>query len=123
MIDATNTTRERRRMLSELICGKYGFRLFFVESICDDLNIIEANILVRTIFTTLSLLHVYHNHNHTVSKGMSDCQCFLTSNLKAKSAKCHGVIYTFVRLNYDISLPFNLMSEMVVTEWHYFNHI
>ncbi|XP_053377618.1 6-phosphofructo-2-kinase/fructose-2,6-bisphosphatase 4-like isoform X4 [Mercenaria mercenaria] len=45
VIDATNTTRERRRLLNDIICNKNGFRLFFVESICDDLNIIEANIL------------------------------------------------------------------------------
>ncbi|KAL4226924.1 6-phosphofructo-2-kinase/fructose-2 [Mactra antiquata] len=45
VIDATNTTRERRKLLCDLICDKYGFRLFYVESICDDINIIEANIL------------------------------------------------------------------------------
>lgn len=49
VIDATNTTRERRRMLSEIICKKNNFRLFFVESICDDINIIEANILVSIL--------------------------------------------------------------------------
>ncbi|XP_052278598.1 6-phosphofructo-2-kinase/fructose-2,6-bisphosphatase-like isoform X7 [Dreissena polymorpha] len=45
VIDATNTTRERRKLLEEIICQKHNFRLFFVESVCDDINIIEANIL------------------------------------------------------------------------------
>ncbi|XP_052779610.1 6-phosphofructo-2-kinase/fructose-2,6-bisphosphatase-like isoform X2 [Mya arenaria] len=45
VIDATNTTRERRKLLAEIICDRFGFRLFFVESICDDETIIEANIL------------------------------------------------------------------------------
>ena len=46
VIDATNTTRSRRKMLRELITEEHNFRLFFIESICDDPAIIEANILV-----------------------------------------------------------------------------
>lgn len=45
VLDATNTTRERRKLLVEIIHKKHNFRLFFVESICDDPTIIEANIL------------------------------------------------------------------------------
>ena len=46
VIDATNTTRSRRKMLCQLIAEHHNFRLFFIESICDDPGIIEANILV-----------------------------------------------------------------------------
>lgn len=46
VLDATNTTRERRNLLVEHVKDKHKFKIFFVESICDDPNIIEANILV-----------------------------------------------------------------------------
>lgn len=42
--DATNTTKERRRKIYEHVVVKHGFKLFFVESICEDPNIIEANV-------------------------------------------------------------------------------
>ncbi|KAK3104001.1 hypothetical protein FSP39_023557 [Pinctada imbricata] len=45
VLDATNTTRERRKLLVDVIHKKHKFKLFFVESICDDPKIIEANIL------------------------------------------------------------------------------
>ncbi|XP_022693467.1 6-phosphofructo-2-kinase/fructose-2,6-bisphosphatase-like isoform X5 [Varroa jacobsoni] len=42
--DATNTTKDRRKLIHDVVCERYGFKLFFVESYCDDPNIIEANI-------------------------------------------------------------------------------
>lgn len=42
--DATNTTYDRRKLIFEIIMEKYGFKLFFVESVCQDPAIIEANI-------------------------------------------------------------------------------
>ncbi|XP_050412213.1 6-phosphofructo-2-kinase/fructose-2,6-bisphosphatase isoform X3 [Patella vulgata] len=45
VVDATNTTRERRKMLVDVFTVQHNFKLFFVESLCDDLRIIEANIL------------------------------------------------------------------------------
>ena len=45
VFDATNTTRERRKYLYEKVVLEKGFKLFFVESICNDPKIIEANIL------------------------------------------------------------------------------
>jgi 6-phosphofructo-2-kinase/fructose-2,6-biphosphatase 2 len=45
VFDATNTTRERRKYLYQRVVLEKGFKLFFVESICDDPKIIEANIL------------------------------------------------------------------------------
>ncbi|KAL5014047.1 hypothetical protein ScPMuIL_008317 [Solemya velum] len=45
VVDATNTTRERRRLLVDYIHVKNNHKLFFVESVCEDPKIIEANIL------------------------------------------------------------------------------
>lgn len=46
VVDATNTTRERRKLLFDIIQVKHKFKLFFIESICDDPTIVEANVLV-----------------------------------------------------------------------------
>lgn len=46
VFDATNSTLDRRRMIRDLVVHKMGFKLFFVESICDDPRIIEQNIMV-----------------------------------------------------------------------------
>lgn len=45
VVDATNTTRDRRKLLVDIFTVQNNFKLFFVESICDDPSIIEANIL------------------------------------------------------------------------------
>lgn len=45
VVDATNTTRERRKLLFDIIQVKHKFKLFFIESICDDPTIVEANVL------------------------------------------------------------------------------
>ena len=47
--DATNTTISRRQMIYDTVVEKYGFKLFFVESICEDPTIIEANIRVSIL--------------------------------------------------------------------------
>ncbi|XP_058837688.1 6-phosphofructo-2-kinase/fructose-2,6-bisphosphatase isoform X2 [Topomyia yanbarensis] len=47
VFDATNSTRERRRMIKEIIVHKMGYKLFFVESVCDDPQIIEQNIMIK----------------------------------------------------------------------------
>ena len=44
MFDATNTTRERRRMIHQMVVEKMGYKLLFVESICNDPKIIQATI-------------------------------------------------------------------------------
>lgn len=44
VFDATNTTIERRRLIREIIVDKMGYKLFFVESLCDDPSIVESNI-------------------------------------------------------------------------------
>lgn len=44
--DATNTTFARRKLIYDFVCEKYGFKLFFIESVCNDPGIIEVNIRV-----------------------------------------------------------------------------
>jgi len=44
VFDATNTTRARRKFLYDKVVMEKGFKLFFLESLCNDPAIIEANI-------------------------------------------------------------------------------
>ncbi|XP_066930948.1 6-phosphofructo-2-kinase/fructose-2,6-bisphosphatase-like isoform X2 [Clytia hemisphaerica] len=44
ILDATNTTKDRRKYVYEQ-CQKHGIKTFFIESICDDPDIIYQNIL------------------------------------------------------------------------------
>jgi 6-phosphofructo-2-kinase/fructose-2,6-biphosphatase 2 len=44
IFDATNITRERRQFIYDYCTQTFCFRVFFVESICDSLEIIESNI-------------------------------------------------------------------------------
>lgn len=44
IFDATNTTRQRRLLINEVCTKQFCFRLFFVESICDDPKVIESNV-------------------------------------------------------------------------------
>lgn len=43
--DATNSNRARRRMIYDYLTKQCGIRILFIESLCTDPNIIEANIL------------------------------------------------------------------------------
>lgn len=45
VFDATNSTLDRRKMIQDIVVDKMGYKLFFVESICDDPKIIEQNIM------------------------------------------------------------------------------
>uniref|UniRef100_A0A1B6CPW8 6-phosphofructo-2-kinase domain-containing protein n=1 Tax=Clastoptera arizonana TaxID=38151 RepID=A0A1B6CPW8_9HEMI len=45
VFDATNSTMERRKLIQEIVVDKMGYKLFFVESVCDDPKIIETNIM------------------------------------------------------------------------------
>ena len=46
IFDATNTTRERRRIIYNYCTEVCCFRVFFVESICDSPEVIQANVRV-----------------------------------------------------------------------------
>lgn len=50
VFDATNSSRDRREMIYDIVVKKMGYKLFFVESICDDPIIIEQNIKVCKIY-------------------------------------------------------------------------
>jgi 6-phosphofructo-2-kinase/fructose-2,6-biphosphatase 2 len=47
VFDATNSTMDRRQMIHDIVVEKMGFKLFFVESVCDDPCLIEQNIKVN----------------------------------------------------------------------------
>ena len=54
--DATNSVRSRREMICRYI-DEWGYKIFFVESVCFDPEVIEANIRVAGNFSyTASLL-------------------------------------------------------------------
>jgi 6-phosphofructo-2-kinase / fructose-2,6-biphosphatase 2 len=44
IFDATNTSRERRELVYDYCTQKYCFRLFFIESLCDDQEVIDSNV-------------------------------------------------------------------------------
>ncbi|XP_069678401.1 6-phosphofructo-2-kinase/fructose-2,6-bisphosphatase 4-like [Periplaneta americana] len=50
IIDATNSTRERREMIKSVVDEK-GYKLFYVESICTDPEIIKKNITEVKVFS------------------------------------------------------------------------
>lgn len=45
VFDATNSTVDRRRMIRDIVVGKMDYKLFFVESVCNDPEIVEQNIM------------------------------------------------------------------------------
>uniref|UniRef100_A0A8C7TCS1 6-phosphofructo-2-kinase/fructose-2,6-bisphosphatase 2 n=1 Tax=Oncorhynchus mykiss TaxID=8022 RepID=A0A8C7TCS1_ONCMY len=48
VFDATNTTRERRELLLSF-AKEHAYKVFFVESLCDDPDVIAANIMVINV--------------------------------------------------------------------------
>ena len=44
VFDATNTTRDRRSLVYDICTTKHSYKTFFVESVCTDTSIIEANV-------------------------------------------------------------------------------
>jgi len=45
VFDATNTSRKRRAMILQYLSVQHSYKTFFVESVCEDPQIIEANIM------------------------------------------------------------------------------
>lgn len=45
VFDATNTTEDRRHLIHRIVVKDMGYKLFYVESICEDQAIIESNIM------------------------------------------------------------------------------
>lgn len=50
IFDATNTTRERRQMVLDF-CAERGYKVFFIESVCDDVDIVSENIREVKVFS------------------------------------------------------------------------
>ncbi len=73
VFDATNTSRSRRQIIYEMCTLQYSYKTFFLESVCTDQRIIDANIMVsiskkkkKNPFVCwtcriCSVYHVYHN--------------------------------------------------------------
>ena len=59
VFDATNTTIERRKLLYEKVVMQHGYKLFFVESVCDDESIIDSNIRSVKVSGLLKITLVY----------------------------------------------------------------
>lgn len=45
--DATNSTKDRREIIYDTVVCKYNYNLLFIESICEESDILEVNIRVR----------------------------------------------------------------------------
>lgn len=65
VFDATNTTIDRRKLLYDRIVKEKGFKLFFVESICDDESIIDSNI--RSVKVSGLDLVICSHHLHELN--------------------------------------------------------
>ncbi|KAG7231424.1 hypothetical protein INR49_011944 [Caranx melampygus] len=65
VFDATNTTRERRGTIVKF-AEQNGFKVFFVESVCEDPDVIAQNIVVKMNINTWS------SSRHTLSHLLSD---------------------------------------------------
>jgi len=60
IFDATNTTKERRQTIYNYCAQTFCFRVFFVESICDSKEMIDANIRVcRQVFCKAYMLSFF----------------------------------------------------------------
>lgn len=62
IFDATNTTQERRRQVYEHCTEVFCFRVFFVESICDSEEVIQANIRVSKLYMFSLISKYYFEH-------------------------------------------------------------
>lgn len=53
--DATNTTKDRRKLIYDTVVRTYNYNLLFVESICNKPNILEVNIRVSNVASELEI--------------------------------------------------------------------
>ncbi|XP_076670881.1 6-phosphofructo-2-kinase/fructose-2,6-biphosphatase isoform X2 [Andrena cerasifolii] len=64
VFDATNSTVDRRQLIWDIVVEKMGFKLFFVESVCNDPEIVEQNIM--EVWNSL-LLNAPETHSDSYS--------------------------------------------------------
>ena len=67
IFDATNTTKERRKMVYDTVVIKNSFKCVYLESICDNRNLIETNIKNMKIRSP-----DYKNNNMDVNEAVED---------------------------------------------------
>lgn len=61
-------------MIHEIIVKKMGYKLFFVESVCDDPKIIEQNIMVSLVFPLkIPKFSFFGSSPHTATVGAGFC--------------------------------------------------
>ena len=58
ILDATNTTRDRRDLILEKITPE-GIQVLFIESVLDDVQIEEMNIRVSGVFKGFSTVNLF----------------------------------------------------------------
>uniref|UniRef100_A0A8C4TMM5 6-phosphofructo-2-kinase/fructose-2,6-biphosphatase 1 n=1 Tax=Erpetoichthys calabaricus TaxID=27687 RepID=A0A8C4TMM5_ERPCA len=108
VFDATNTTRDRRELIINF-SKENGYKVFFVESICDDPDIIEANILQVKL----------------TSPDYKDCDKEKVVEDFLKRIECYKINYTPLHDEYDRNLSyikiFNVGSRYLVN--HVLDHI
>lgn len=61
VLDGTNATRSQRENVCDY-CAKYGCKLLFIESICDDDDILSRNIKVGLSTLWSAFLYIYCIH-------------------------------------------------------------
>lgn len=91
VFDATNTTMERRCLIYSILVEKMQYKLFYVESICDDPSIVESNIKEVKINSPdyadmsesdaledfLQRIHHYVTQYHPLDEGQEDHLSFM----------------------------------------------
>jgi len=55
-------------MIKEIVVNKMGFKLFFVESVCDDPQIVEQNIMVSHSKFTLCTIFLKNGEKREMFK-------------------------------------------------------
>ncbi|WAR26646.1 F26-like protein [Mya arenaria] len=78
VIDATNTTRERRKLLAEIICDRFGFRLFFEVKVCSpDYLGMDKNEAVKDFMKRIEHYSLnYQSLDYSLDKTLSFIQIF-----------------------------------------------
>ncbi|XP_014348046.1 6-phosphofructo-2-kinase/fructose-2,6-bisphosphatase 2 isoform X1 [Latimeria chalumnae] len=72
VFDATNTTRERRKLILNFI-KENAFKVFFVESVCDDPDVIAANIMEVKVS---SPDYPERNREHVMEDFLKRIECY-----------------------------------------------
>ncbi|RXM98013.1 6-phosphofructo-2-kinase/fructose-2,6-bisphosphatase [Acipenser ruthenus] len=103
VFDATNTTRDRREMILSF-AKENGYKVFFVESICDDPDIIAANITPRLLPPQLPARALHRPHApHRVAA--ASLPWYRTSPCTASSRGCTSSTGPYITLQVKLTSP------------------